>query len=90
MNWTAYGIIRSCLTKEIKYHVNEASARKIWEILESKYLTKSTENRLHLKRSFYRFQLKKEISIGEHMNNYKNLLADIANVDEMSKDEDEA
>jgi len=44
MNRTACGIIRSCLTQDIKYHVmTETSARKIWEILESKYLTKSIE-----------------------------------------------
>jgi len=34
--------------------------------------------------------LKKEISVGEQMNNYMKLLADLANVDEMIKDEDKA
>jgi len=34
------------------------------------YLTKSIENRLHLKRRLYRFQLKKGISIDEYINNY--------------------
>jgi len=43
---------------------------------------------LHLKRRIYRFQLKNEISIGEHMNNYTKFLADIANVDEIIKDKD--
>jgi len=42
---------------------------------------------LHFKRRFYCFQLKKGISIGEHMNNYTKLLADLANVKEMIKDE---
>ena len=70
--------------------MNETSARKTWEILESKYLMKSIENRLHLKRRFYRFQLKKEIFIGEHMNNYMKLLVDLANVNEMIKDEENA
>ena len=37
---------------------------------------------------FYRFQLKKGIFIGEHMNNYTKLLADLANVVEMIDDED--
>jgi len=31
------------------------STLKIWEILEKKYLTKSIESRLHLKRKLYRF-----------------------------------
>jgi len=33
-------------------------------------------------------QLMKGISIGEHMNNNMKLLADITNIDEMIKDED--
>ena len=79
MNRKACGIIRSY---KIQYHViPETSARKIREILESKYLTKSIENCLHLKRRPYRFQLKKGIPIREHMNDYTTLLADLANVD---------
>jgi len=42
MNRTTCGFIRSCLTQDLKYYViNESSTRKIWEILEAKYLTKS-------------------------------------------------
>jgi len=41
MNRTACGMIRSCLTQDIKYHVlYETSARQLWEILMKKYLTK--------------------------------------------------
>ena len=89
--WTMCGVIRSCLTQGLKYHViTETFTKRIWEILESKYLTKSVKNCLHLKRRLYRFQLKKKISIGEHMNNYTKLLADLANIDEKIKDEDKA
>jgi len=81
MNRVARDVIRSYLTQNIKYHVmTEILAKKIWEILESKNLIKSIENRLHLKRRLYRFQLKRGISIGEHMNNHMNLLAYLANV----------
>ena len=56
MNRATCDIIRSCLTQDIKYHMmTETSAKKIWEIFESKYLTKSIENHLHLKRRLYRF-----------------------------------
>jgi len=66
----ACGVIRSYLTQDLKYQVmNETSVRKIWEILKGKYLTKSVENRLHLKMRLFCFQLKKEISIGNRMNN---------------------
>ena len=91
MNRTGCGVIRSYLTQDIKYHVmTETFTKKIWKILESKYLTKSIENRLHLKRRLYRFQLKKEISIREHMNDYTKLLADLANVNMSIEEEDEA
>jgi len=83
-------IIRSFLTQVIKYHVmTETSVKKIWEILESKYLTKNIENRLHLKRRLH-FQLKKGISIGECMNNYMKLLVNLANMDVVIEEEDKA
>ena len=89
MNRTACGVIRSYLTEDLKYDVmNETSARKIWEVLAEKYLTKSVENRLHLKRRLYRFQLKRGTSISNHLIAYTKLLADLANVDEKIEDED--
>jgi len=53
-------------------------------------LIKSIENRLHIKRRLYRFQLKKGISISEHMKNYTKLLANLANVDVVIGEEDKA
>jgi len=50
----------------------------------SKYLRKSVENHLHLRR-LYRFQLKRD-----HINTYTKLLADLANVDVVIEDEDKA
>ena len=42
MNRTTCGVIKSFLTQDLKYYViNETSMRKIWEILEAKYLIKS-------------------------------------------------
>jgi len=44
MNRTACGVIRFYLTKDNKHYVMyETFARKIWEILERKYLTKNIE-----------------------------------------------
>ena len=91
MNQMTCGVIWCCLTQDIKYHaVTETSAKKIWEILESKYLTKSIKNHLHLKRRLYCFQLKNVVPIGEYMNNYTKILVDLTNVDEVIKDEDKA
>jgi len=66
----------------------ETFTRKVWEILERKHLTKSIKTRLHLKRKFYRFQLKKGLVIDNHMNNYTILLADLINVNMAIEEED--
>jgi len=68
--------------------LHEISARQLWEILKKKYLTKSIESRLQLKRRLYRFQLKRELSIDEHMNNYTKLLTNLVNMDVKVEEED--
>jgi len=70
--------------------MNETSAKSIWEILVSKYLTKSVENYLHLNSRLYHFQLKSEISISDHINNYTKLLVDLANLDVVIEGEEKA
>ena len=80
--------IRSCLEQELKYDViGVTSAMKMWEILNNKYLTKSVENRLHLLRRLFRFQMSRGTSLAAHVNNYTKLLSDLANVDEKISDE---
>jgi len=91
MNRTACDLIRSFLTQDIKYHVlHETFSRQLWEILEKKYFTKSIESWLQLKRRLYRFQMKRGLSIDEHMNNYTKLLTDLVNVDVKIDEEDKA
>ena len=68
--------------------MNETSTKKIWEIFTSKYLMKSVENHLHLKKKLYHFQLKRRISISDHINIYMKLLADLTNVNVVIEDED--
>jgi len=91
MNRTARVLIRSCLMHDLKYDMtSETSAKKIWKTLASKYLTKSVENRLYLKRRFYYFQLKRELSINDHINSYTKLLADLTILNVVTEDEDRA
>ena len=52
-------------------------------------MTKSVENRLQLKRRLYRFQLKRGFS-SDHINDYTELLTDLANVNVVIADEDKA
>jgi len=88
MNRMACGLISSYLIQEIKYYyvLYEISARQLWEILKKKYLTKSIESRLQFKRRLYHIQMKRELSIDEHM--YTKLLTDIVNVDMEINEED--
>lgn len=89
MNRFSCGIIWFCLTQDIKYLVmNEVSAKKLWDTLGNKYLTKTTESRLHLKRRLYAFCMRRGISIGEHLNSYTKLLVDLMNVEVKIEDED--
>jgi len=91
MNRTACGLIRSCLTQDIKYHVlHKTFARQLWEILEKKYLTKSTESQLQLKSKLYGFQMQRGCSINEYLNRYTRLLTDLVNVDVETNKEDKA
>ena len=88
MNRNACGVIRSYLEQELMYDViGVTSVMKMWEILNNKYLTKSVENRLHLLRRLFRFQMSKGTSLTAHVNNYTKLLSDLANVDEKISDE---
>ena len=45
---------------------------------------------MQLKSRLYGFQLKKRVSIDEHMNNYTKLLIDLVNVDVKIEEEDKA
>ena len=49
---------------------------------------KSVENRLYLKRRLYHFQLKRGVSISDHINTYTKLLADLANMDVVIEEEE--
>ncbi|KAM2004372.1 hypothetical protein ACFX15_027830 [Malus domestica] len=91
INLHACAAIRSFLDKELKYpYMKETSAKELWTKLEEKYMTKSAENRLFLKKRLFRFQYRPCISMHEHLNNYNKILADLANLDVKIPDEDKA
>ncbi|CAL8150755.1 unnamed protein product [Prunus armeniaca] len=83
--------IRSFLDKELKYpYTKETSAKELWKKLEEKYMTKSAENRLFLKKRLFRLQYRLGISMHKHLNDYNKILADLANLDVIIPDEDKA
>jgi len=61
-----------------------------YEGSSKKVSTKSIDTRLHLKRRLYCFQLKRGLSIDEHINNCMKFLTDVVNVDVAIEEEDKA
>ena len=91
INRQACGTIRLCLAKDQKYFVmRKMKAKDLWKMLEDKYMTKSVENRLYLKKKLFRFQYRVGISMSEHLNDYNKILADLQNLEVEIKDEDKA
>ncbi|KAE8665322.1 Detected protein of unknown function [Hibiscus syriacus] len=80
--------IRSCLSREQKYgYKNETSASKMWKALEEKFLKKSSQNRLHMKKRLFRFDYQPDTSMNEHITAF-NVVEDLLGMDETFKDED--
>ncbi|KAH9687281.1 hypothetical protein KPL70_014707 [Citrus sinensis] len=89
INRQACGIIHLCLAKDKKYSVmRETSTKKLWETLEEKYIKKSLENRLYMKKKLYRFTYTHDMSMNDHVNSFNKILADLLNLDERFEDED--
>lgn len=55
---------------------------EVVEDFGEKYLTKSMEDHLHMKCHLYRFQMRHEIIIDEHINEFIKLLVHLLNLDE--------
>ena len=91
INKQTCGTIHLCLVEDHKYFVmRETSAKKLWETLEEKYIKKSLENRLYMKKKLYRFTYTLGISMNDHVNSFNKILADLLNLDEQFEDEDKA
>ncbi|KAE8692180.1 putative ROP-interactive CRIB motif-containing protein 6 [Hibiscus syriacus] len=74
---------------EQKYgYKNETSASKMWKALEEKFLKKSSQNRLHMKKRLFRFDYQPGTSMNEHITAFNELVEDLLGMDETFKDED--
>ena len=92
-DWEKYscGTILLCLAKNQKYFVmRETKAKELWKKLEDKYMTKSVENRLYLKKKLFRFQYHVGISMSEHLNDDNKIFADLQNLEVDISSEDKA
>ncbi|GMI79054.1 hypothetical protein HRI_001574700 [Hibiscus trionum] len=89
INRMACSTIRSCLSREKKYaYKNETSASKLWKALEEKFLKKSSQNRLHMKKRLFRFDYQPGTNMNEHITAFNELVVDLLGMDETFKDED--
>ena len=89
MNRLACGTIRSCLSREQKYAFkNETSAHKLWKALEDKFMKKSGQNKLLMKKRLFRYEYRSGSSLNDHITVFNQLVADLLNLDEEFKDED--
>ena len=89
LNRQACGIIRFCLGKDQKYSFMKVTmAKELWDKLEAKYMKKSVENKLYLKKKLFRFDYKKGISMAEHLDDFNKIITDLLNLDVTINDED--
>lgn len=89
INRLACATIRSCLSREQKYVVkNETSAHKLWKALEDKFLNKSRQNRLLMKKRLFQFEYPSGASMNEHITAFNQLVVDLLNLGVKFEDED--
>ena len=89
MNRQECSSIRLCLAKDQKYFVmHETVAKDLWRKLEDKFMTRSVENRLYLKKKLFRFNYKEDTSMHNHMDASDKILADLRNLDVEIAEED--
>ena len=81
--------IRSCLSREQKYAVKkETSSHKLWKALEDKFLKKSSQNKLLMKKRLFRFDYQQGTTMNAHITMFNQLVADLLNLDVKFEDED--
>ncbi|KAE8690124.1 hypothetical protein F3Y22_tig00110926pilonHSYRG00104 [Hibiscus syriacus] len=89
INRLACGTIRSCLSREQKYaFFKETSANKLWKALEEKFLKKSGQNKLYMKKRLFRFNYVPGTTMNDHITSFNQLVTDLMNMDVTFEDED--
>lgn len=72
------GTIWLFLADEITYHVMDVeSSTEVWEKLESRYMSKSLTNKLHLKQRLYRHKVLEGTDLIQHTNVFNQIIDDL-------------
>ena len=60
--------------------MKETSVKMLWDKLKNKYMTKSVENWLYLKRKLSHFQYNQGTFMNENLNSFNKILVDLQNL----------
>ncbi|VFQ74456.1 unnamed protein product [Cuscuta campestris] len=82
--------IRLALSPQIKVTVlKETSPKKLWEMLESKFASKTLTNRLMMRMDLYSLKMEEGGSVIDHINNFNEQVSRLLNAGEIIKDEEQ-
>lgn len=68
----------------------EKTAAEIWLKLENLHMSKSPENRLHLKLKLFTFKMQEGTKMEDHLDEFSKVIFDLENIDITVDDEDQA
>ena len=75
----AVGTIQLCLSDQVIYHVmDENSPKKIWEKLESQFMSKTATTKVYLKQKLYGMRMQEGSELVEYMNAFNQVGTDLA------------
>ncbi|PON82264.1 hypothetical protein TorRG33x02_219660 [Trema orientale] len=85
---TAYSLLILNLADNVLTQVDEEdSALKIWNKLDSLYMTKSLSNKIYLKEHLFGFRMDSTKSLEDNLDDFKKITVGLANIDEKISDE---
>nr|GEU93735.1 retrovirus-related Pol polyprotein from transposon TNT 1-94 [Tanacetum cinerariifolium] len=86
----AYITLVLCLGDRVLREVTKkTTAIEIWTKLTSLYMIKSLTNRLYTKKKLYMYYMSPDTKLGDHIDEFKRLILDLANIDIEIEDEDQ-
>ncbi|GKF46900.1 hypothetical protein Tco_0136702 [Tanacetum coccineum] len=89
LNKKAHSAVILCLGNKVLREVTrETTAARVWSKLKTLYMTKSSANKLYLKKKLYTFYMPVGRKIFEHIDEFNKIILDLANIEVKFKDED--
>lgn len=84
-------LIRLCVFDDVMNHILDLTTLKdVWEKLENQYMSKTLMNKLFSEQRLYSLEMQKECDLQAHVNDFNNILVDLARLGVKVGDEDKA